>query len=162
MTERLTISEACRLVGKSESTIKRMVRDIVSDPQHPDRDFIEPSHDEVERLRKTGERYTWGIAEELLYKRFPPEKTAASATVQGAPNRSVQSDRLVDILREQLGQKDQQLAALEKQLDRKDDQLANLSERQREANVLMKNLQERLALESPKKTRWSLSRLLGR
>jgi hypothetical protein len=52
MDQHLTVTEARKLTGKSDSTIKRMIRDIVSDAKHPERSFILPSHDEVERRKK--------------------------------------------------------------------------------------------------------------
>ena len=149
MTNYCSVSQARKLTGKSESTIKRMVREIVSSSDHPDRGSIKPNHEQVARLRASGERYTWSIAKELLLRRFPPpssDKTVAETKSGQSPS----TGQLVDILREQLSQKDAQIRTLEQQLDRKDEHFAILSERQRESNILMKALQERLSIEAPK------------
>jgi hypothetical protein len=37
MDQHLTLSEAREFTGKSESILKRLLRDITSDPQHPER-----------------------------------------------------------------------------------------------------------------------------
>jgi hypothetical protein len=148
MPTRLTASEAIKLTGKSESTIKRMLREIVADPMHGDRALIDPSHDEVEKRKAAGDSYVWRIAPELLLKRFPVESTGEAPTAD-APTGQPTSNLVVTILREQLQSKDEQIRTLEIQLDRKDDQIANLNERQRESNILMKELQQRLAIAPP-------------
>lgn len=149
MPNLLSVSQAKKLTGKSESTFKRMVREIVADPKHSDRAGITPGHEEIERLRGAGERYTWGISQQLLQRRFPKEAPQAVAGDSAAdPDQPVTANKLVEILQEQLGKKDQQINALERQLDRKDEQFAILSERQRESNILMKSLQERMAIEA--------------
>ena len=159
MANGLSVSEARKLTGKSESTIKRLVREITADPEHPDRRCIHPSHEEVERLKATGDRYTWSIAEELLLRRFPPDVAVDSDAV---PSSKTVPESVVSVLQEQLRSKDKQLRTLETQLDRKDEQIANLNERQRETNILMKSLQERLALDAPKTKQSLLSRWLGK
>ena len=144
-----TVADARKLTGKSESTIKRLVREIVADPEHPDRREIEPSHEQVERLRAAGEPYVWRISTELLLRRFPlKERREPSGTVPAAAGPQ-SADLVVQVLQEQLRSKDEQFRSLEKQLDRKDEQIANLNERQRETNILMKELQQRLALAPP-------------
>ena len=55
MDQHLTVSEAREFNGKSESTIKRLLREIVGDPQHVDRLFILPSAEEVERRKAAKE-----------------------------------------------------------------------------------------------------------
>lgn len=130
-----------------------MVREIVADPKHPDRAGIVPGHDEIERLRAEGERYTWGISEELLQKRFLNQESQPRVSSTPEPDQPVAANKLVEILQQQLEKKDQQIDALEKQLDRKDEQFAILSERQREANILMKSLQERMAIEASERER---------
>lgn len=143
-----TVVEARKLTGKSESTIKRLVREIVADPEHPDRREIQPSHEEVERLRAAGEPYVWRISTALLLRRFPlKERPEVGDTPAAAGTQS--RDLVVQVLQEQLRSKDEQFRSLEKQLDRKDEQIANLNERQRETNILMKELQQRLALAPP-------------
>ena len=148
MTHRLTVSESIKLTGKSESTIKRMLREIVADSQNPDRALIDPSHDEVERRKAAGDSYVWRIAPELLMKRFPPDSNADAAAAE-SPFGQPASNLVVNILQEQLRSKEDQIRTLETQLDRKDEQITNLNERQRETNILMQELQQRLAIAPP-------------
>lgn len=143
-----TVAEARKLTGKSESTIKRLLREIVADPQHPDRGSIHPGHQDVERLRASGEPYVWMIDEALLLRRFPPKLAESPEVSNSAPNKP-SVELVIQVLQQQLGSKDVQIRSLEKQLDRKDDQIINLNERQRETNILMRQLQERLALAPP-------------
>lgn len=156
MARGLTISEARKFTGKSESTIKRLVREIVADPAHSDRDLIDPSQEEVDRCNSVGERYVWTISEDLLLRRYPDTEKQPVKIVESSTE--LHEDTVVGILREQLHSKDDRLRVLEQQLDRKDSQIADLSERQRETNILMKTMQERLVIEPPKKPLPLLSR----
>jgi hypothetical protein len=142
-----TVADARKLTGKSESTIKRLIREIVGDPDHPDRNAIQPSYAEMERLRDSGEPYIWKIDPSLLLRRFPPKGATAESGSSGVAIPS--GDIVVQVLQEQLHSKDEQIRVLEKQLDRKDEQISNLNERQRETNILMKELQQRLSLAPP-------------
>ena len=150
MDQHLTVTEARKLTGKSDSTIKRMIRDIVSDAKHPERSFILPSHNEVERRKKASEPYVWKIDRELLRRRFDvggQESDEGESPKQetGGGEHNV----VLQVLREQLKSKDDQLRTLEVQLDRKDEQISNLNERMRESNILMKELQQRLSIAAP-------------
>jgi len=152
MDQHLTVTEARKLTGKSDSTIKRMIREVTADPKHPERSFILPSHDDVERRKAAGEPYVWKIDRELLRRRFDtpqPEATAETPTASGSGGG--EHDVVLQVLREQLKSKDEQLRTLETQLDRKDEQISNLNERMRESNILMKELQQRLAITAPAK-----------
>lgn len=150
MSDSLTVKEAVQFTGKSESTLKRMQREIVQDPGHADRSLIQPSNDEVERRKAAGEPYAWKIDRELLIRRFPKDEPAQPAS---APGQSSSGDGgstpVMEILRDQLESKDRQIATLETQLDRKDEQIHSLTERMRETNVLMRELQQRLAITAP-------------
>lgn len=150
MDQHLTVKEAVNLTGKSESTIKRLIRDIVNQPDHPDRGFILPPQDEVERRRKAGEPYVWKIDRQLLLRRFPQEEAAeeGSRTVAAGGGDS-HAAPIIEVLREQLQSKDRQIQTLETQLDRKDKQIENLNERMHESNILMNELQKRLAIAAP-------------
>lgn len=151
MDQHLTVKEATKLTGKSDSTIKRLIREITKDSDHEDRGHILPPPDEVERRREAGEPYIWKIERTLLLKRFPPEgelPPEESENPKSAPA-DIPQAAIIDVLQEQLRSKDQQIGTLETQLDRKDDQIQNLNERMRESNVLMKELQQRLAITAP-------------
>jgi hypothetical protein len=150
MDQHLTVSEAREFTGKSESTIKRLLREIVGDPQHADRLFILPSAEEVERRKAAKEPYVWKIDRQLLLRRFPQEEAVESGGATQAGPANTHTELVMQVLQEQLKSKDEQLRTLEKQLDRKDDQIASLNERMRESNVLMRELQQRLAIAPPK------------
>ena len=147
----VTVAESRKLTGKSESTIKRLVREIVADASHPDRTSIQPSHDEVEQLRASKQQYVWQIDPALLMRRFPPSPASGAANGVRTANQPA-GDLVIHILQQQLQSKDLQIRSMENQLDRKDEQIANQNERQRETNILMKELQQRLALAPPVRT----------
>ncbi len=149
MDQHLTVSEARAFTGKSESTLKRLLREIVAEPQHVDRPFILPSADEVERRKAAKEPYVWKIDRQLLLRRFPQEEATAGGGVPASDPVSSHTELVMQVLQEQLKSKDEQLRTLEKQLDRKDDQIASLNDRMRESNVLMRELQQRLAIAAP-------------
>ena len=152
MKDLLSVSDARKLTGKSESTIKRMIREITVDENHEDRGLIEPSHEELERRKAEKEPYVWKIAKSLLEKRYPvhdsgqePGHDGIHGVGDSTINDMVQS-QLIELLQTQLAGKDDQLKTLEVQLDRKDEQISNLNERMKESNVLMQTLQKRLEL----------------
>ena len=155
MEQHLTVREAKAFVGKSESTIKRLIREIVGDPEHGDRGLILPSPEEVGRRKSAGDTFVWKLNRDLLTRRFPKDadneegnggtkKSAASATGDTAD-----STPIIQVLREQLQSKDRQLQTLETQLDRKDEQIKSLNDRMHESNVLMGELQRRLTIAAP-------------
>jgi hypothetical protein len=152
MEPHVTVREAVKLTGKSESTIKRLLREIVHDPGHADRSLILPPPDEVERRRQAGEPYLWKIDPELLRRRFPQEPpVTGEGNGPGQDGATEQAaTQIMDVLRDQLQSKDRQIATLEKQLDRKDQQIENLNERMRESHILMNELQKKLAIAAPR------------
>lgn len=145
----LTVREACELTGKSESTIKRLIRSITSQKNHPDRNSISPSAVELRKIQAAGEPYLWRVSRELLEKHYPAEQSSDAGHV---PADDPGANVLTDVLRGQLDSKDQQIRTLEKQLDRKDEQIAALNERMRESNILMKELQQKVAIAGPSAT----------
>jgi len=156
MNQFLTVKDATKFVSKSESTIKRLLREITAEAEHPDRSYIQPSHDEVEARKAAAEPYVWKINKALLLKRYPQDDPAEEGTRTNSSSSSSSDhtgshDVIISVLREQLQSKDRQLETLEKQLDRKDEQIGHQNERMREQNVLMKDLQQRLAITAPSK-----------
>ncbi len=154
MEQHLTVREACKFADKSESTLKRLIREITSQPDHEDRGLILPSPEEVERRKQVGDMFVWKINKDLLIKRFPKDVTgqekgsAASANPAGSAGQP-DSPAIIDVLREQLQSKDRQIQTLETQLDRKDEQIKSQNERMHESNVLMRELQAKLAIPAP-------------
>lgn len=149
MDKHLTVKEATKLTGKSESTIKRLLREITADSKHEDRQFILPTHVELKRLRDANEPYAWKIDRLLLLKRYPQEVELEAESVSPEKSEESAGKQVVDFFRERLESQDAQIQTLETQLDRKDKQIDNLNERMRESNVLMNELQKRLAIAAP-------------
>ncbi|WP_298861981.1 hypothetical protein [uncultured Gimesia sp.] len=149
--QHLNVKEACKLVGKSESTIKRLIREVASDVNHDDRQFILPNHEEVERRKATKEPYVWKLDQQLLLRRFPHDsiEEEGSQSVNGSGKREASDSNLESALRDQIRSLETQNTLLVSQLDRKDGQISNLNERMRESNILMKELQQRLAITAP-------------
>lgn len=151
MDQHLTIGEARELTGRSESTIKRLLREITANSAHPERALVLPAPDDVDRKKSAKEPYVWKIHRQLLLRRFPLESAAKEGSEASPQPASAPQglDAVMQVLQDQLRSKDEQIRTLEKQLDRKDEQIANSNDRLRESNVLMHELQKRLALASP-------------
>lgn len=151
MEQHLTVREAKALTNKSESTIKRLIREIVAQPDHEDRGMILPSPDEVERRRGAGDTFVWKLNRDLLVRRFPRDVTSEQGTAASRKPAAgaTESVAILEVLRDQLQSKDRQIQTLETQLDRKDEQIKGLNERMHESNVLMGELQRRLVIAAP-------------
>ena len=136
----LTVKEAAQLIGKSPSSIRRILYPILEDDNHPDRHHIEPDPEAARALRLKGENFPWKISEELLRR----EAGTGSAKPTGTPRPagadvSDQSATIIEMLRSELEIKNQQIASL-------NDLTKGLSERLREGNILMGSLQKQLSL----------------
>ena len=139
MTTFLTVKEAAKLVGKSPSSIRRILYPILEDNRHPDRRHIEPDVATAKTLRVKGENFAWKISEELLRREMPAGETKPGSDSKSGPqNGDDHSDAIIEILRGQLTIKDQQIAAA-------NDVIKGLSERVREGNILMGSLQQQLS-----------------
>jgi len=153
MDQHLTVREARAFTGKSESTLKRLIREVTADANHSDRSQILPPPEEVERRKKTGDVFVWKINQDFLLRRFPKttdeEGSGASHTRPITESRDGNGEAIIQVLRDQLVSKDRQLQTLETQLDRKDEQIKSLNERMHETNTLMRELQVRLAIAPP-------------
>ena len=152
MEQFLTVKEATELVGKSESTIKRLLREVVKNEDHADRTSIQPTAQELSKKRDAGEPYVWRIERQFLLRSFPVDPAAKSTRSGGGDSASGNSVPIIEVLNQQLQSKDRQIGVLEKQLDRKDEQIANQNERMHESNVLMRELQTRLSISAPAAT----------
>ena len=130
-TSFLTIAEAIEKTGRSASTIRRIIRTIADDANHPDREGVEPSVKEVAALKKKGENFTWRIREDLLLR------DSASAQKKEKKSSSETSSDILSILNKELELKNQQI---EKQWE----VIHALNDRLREGNILMGTLQKRL------------------
>ena len=150
MSSFLILKDAVKYSGKSDSTLKRLIREITADPNHEDRHLIDPDHDALQTKKEAGEPYIWKIHTDLLDKRYKvEEETSSEATPIAEKSPEATNSTVLSLLREQLEAKDRQIETLEKQLDRKDEQISSQNERMREQNILMKDLQQRLAIAAP-------------
>ena len=151
MPEFLTVTQAAQQTGRSASSIRRrIIYPILENDQHPDRSHVEPSVEEVQRLRMKGESFPWRVSRELLDRHGPPKDSAELPTEKifvGVGDEPTLRE-VVNLLRDQVLQNQQQLKV-------KDDQIATLSEitkslndRMREGNILMGQLQRQLSLAS--------------
>ena len=143
----LTVNEAAKLTGKSPSSIRRVIYPIIHDDNHPDRQHIEPTIDEVTKLRLKGENFAWRISEELLRREVPveTEKPTGDERVDSQP-RTAGDIELLAMLHGELDIKNQQITQQSEMLAKQMELISGLSERLREGNILIGSLQKQLAL----------------
>ena len=140
MSKFLTVAEAAKLIGKSPSSIRRIIYPILEDDQHPDRPLIEPSPDEAKALRLKGENFPWRVSEELLRRHAPEAGAKAAGESRAAPVAGGDgSAALLEMLQRELDIKN-------RQIETQNELLKGLSERLREGNILIGSLQQQLAL----------------
>ena len=142
MANFLTVKEAAKLVGKSPSSVRRILYPILENDRHSDRHHIEPTVAAAKALRVKGENFAWKISEELLRREIPEDGTKAKEDSKSSTVGEPQSAVIIDILRKQLDIKDQQIA-------NQNDTIKGLSERVREGNILMGTLQQQLSPPEP-------------
>jgi hypothetical protein len=143
----LTVKEAARLTGKSPSSIRRVLYPIIENPSHPDRSHIEPSVDDVQRLRLNGENFAWRLSEDLLRREVRVDPGAEKGSGGSSTKLSGQPDAdLLTMLRRELEIKNQQITQQGELIAKQMELVSGLSERLREGNILIAGLQQRLAL----------------
>src|SRR5205823_4618564 len=96
-------SEAAKRIGKSPSSIRRILHPITHDDTHADRAHVQPSIDEAKQLRVDGVNFAWRLSEELLQKYSPhvsgPEKgSGRSPSIIGGAHDA----ELIAILKDEL------------------------------------------------------------
>ena len=81
-TEFLTIKEAADKYAKAEITIRRFVRNVVKENDEFQRSCIQPSPDEVEKLKKSSKPFSYKVSSELLDNHYvdKEEKTVSKST----------------------------------------------------------------------------------
>jgi hypothetical protein len=141
----LSVRAAAERVGKSTSSIRRLIHPIVKRDDHPDRDLVQPSVAEATRLRLAGVNFPWQVSEELL-SRIPaaPATEHSPAPSAGKSGGSGEAD-LLAMLRGELDIKNRQIARQADLIGKQVELVGGLSERLREGNVLIASLQQRLA-----------------
>lgn len=154
----ITIKEAAEKYDRAEITIRRLIRSIVKNEEHADRDHIHPSPDEVQKLKKKSKPFTYSVDKILLDKVYGEiEKVKAAKQEIATKQDAGMQTEYFDLIKTQLEVKDQQIRALTQSLD-------EMNVRSREMNVLMKGMQEGMfqlpsnkkvvQVEQEKKGRW--------
>jgi hypothetical protein len=143
----LTVREAADRVGKSPSSIRRIVYPIIRDNEHRDRQHIQPSVEDALKLRMKGEIVAWKISEELLRREIPIEHADNSTATSSYRSSDAHSEGdLLLMLRRELDIKNQQITQQSEIITKQMEMMNGLSERIHESNVLIGSLQQRLAL----------------
>ncbi|MDP1797478.1 MAG: hypothetical protein Q8K78_08360 [Planctomycetaceae bacterium] len=143
MADFLSIREATQIAGVSVTTLRRLVRGIVADNAHADREHILPSVDDVRRMKTAGQQFTWTISRELLLRDFgerSPKLKVNFASEFGPLG------EIVVVLRDQLQATGDQLKVKDSQIASQVEIIQSLNERLREGNILIGSLQRQLAL----------------
>lgn len=143
----LSVRAAAERVGKSTSAIRRLLYPIVKQDDHPDRDLIRPSVEEVKRLRMSGESFPWKVSEELLKRVKVAEPNTDHSPTSGSGKLGANGEsELLAMLRRELDIKNRQISQQADLIGEQVKLVGGLSERLREGNVLIATLQQRLAL----------------
>ncbi len=134
-----TIKQAVDHTGKSASTVRRLVREIVADDKHKDRAEIEPTPAEAKKMTQQGIQFAWKISEELLLREFKTLSETAQTKTAG-------ESELAELLRGELMSKENQLKTKDTQIEQLGTIITSLNERLREGNVLMAALHQQIQL----------------
>ena len=133
-----SVKDAAALVGKSESSIKRLVSTIKNSSPNKYKDLkyfrFEKLKNGVDKVYLSTllleESFTWSNTDSMTY--------SETSSMTGS-NESV---------------KDEMIALLKNELSERNKTIDSLIERNREQNVLMLDLKSRLELSEPKRNRW--------
>jgi hypothetical protein len=147
MTPFLSVKEAARLTGKSPSSIRRIIYPIIHNDAHADRKHVQPTVEDVLRLRVKGENFAWRLSEELLRREVPIEAATENASPGSTARLAAHAEAdLLAMLRRELDIKNEQITQQGQLLGKQLELISGLSERLREGNILIGSLQQRLAL----------------
>jgi len=136
MTNFLSISEAKSLTGKSESSIRRIIKSIADNDKHANRDAIQPTPSEVAAFKKKEEPFAWRIREDVLLAECG--KAQAKHPTKEKKTNAPTGD-ILSVLQQELALKNEQIS---KQWE----VIHALNDRLREGNILMGSLQKHFAL----------------
>ena len=147
MSQFLTVKEAATLTGKSPSSIRRVIYPIIHDDKHTDRQHIEPTVEDVKKLRMKGENFAWRISEDLLRREVPIETAKLTSDERGESQpRTAGDTELLAMLRRELDIKNQQITQQSEMLSKQMELISGLTERLGEGNILIGSLQKQLTL----------------
>ncbi len=135
--EFISLKEVEELTGKSRSTLRRWVSKITSTANHPDRNLIQPSVDEVKKLHTENHPFSWTVSKTLVDRGF------LKSSSQPKGESGVRSDftdlPLLSMLQETIGM-------LKTELEERNKQVNRYEERHRESNLMLLKTTEKLAL----------------
>lgn len=143
MADFLSIREATQIAGVSVTTLRRLVRGIVAEDAHPDREFVLPSVEDVQWMKAAGQQFTWTISRELLAREYEERRSGANAEHVASLG---PLGEVVAVLRDQLQATGEQLKVKDSQIASQVEIIQSLNERLREGNILIGSLQRQLAL----------------
>ncbi len=130
----LSLKEAESYTGKSRSTLRRFVTSVTKPENHPDRDLVKPTVEEVDRLHAENHPFSWKVSHVLLDRSFDKKPSLENGLPEA--NSDLRSNELLK----------RTLSMLETELSEKNKQIAEFQERQRETNILLRQANERVAL----------------
>src|SRR5918998_5423080 len=175
--ELLTIAQASELTGKSEHAIRRLIKHIIETDRKAEekikhepiangsfRYSIEknylllhvpsPNTQDNEYLTQSNmQNNTQPSMQSDTQAKIRPNGQKSSQNLQ--PNTQgynlllTAKDETIEVLKNQIKQRDEQLKQKDEQIRKKDDQINQFLERDRETNILLKGYQDRYLLESP-------------
>jgi hypothetical protein len=132
----LTIQEATQITGKSEKTIRRLIKHLLKTDKNSDK--------KLKQIPYPG-GFTYRIDKEyLLMQTQSPTEKATPEDTQRLPQDGQEGTQL-------LKAKDETIAILKTEIDRLHGEIGELLERDKERNILFHKFQDALLLESPKK-----------
>ncbi len=111
----LTIAEAVKKYGKSESTYRRLILDVRKGGDRRKRILIQPSEEEIKESRQSGQQYTYTIAEELI-ERDVLGKDPQLGSKPSAGETSAQQADLRGLLEKMEQRHEKELSRMESQL----------------------------------------------
>jgi hypothetical protein len=144
--EMLSIAEASQLTGKSQITIRRLIKRLISQDNQKSSQLINLDNTgyRIEKsylLEQVSSQGQDGYAETNHHEYAKSTHVNSQTTMQ---NEQVSS--------QVIKAKDETIALLTEQLKKKDEQIAELLQRDKERNILFHKFQDALMLEAPKNT----------
>ena len=111
----LTIAEAVERHGKSESTFRRLIRDVRKSADPAKRRLLKPAEREIEELRASGTSYTYTLAEELIEQELFGKRPKQGIDPRPDTTSNSHIEQLVSKLE---ARHEREVTRLEKQLER--------------------------------------------
>lgn len=112
----LSLREVSNKFGTSESTVRRrIIKPIVGDENHTDRNLIRPAPTEVKRNREEGIQAPWKISDALEFENYLDIVKASGKSSEKTSGEGVNA-QLVEMLEQELGRKDAVIVGLQEAL----------------------------------------------